>query len=174
MGKFEPVISRTGAAIATQFTISTNSRTQDPMPTITPGRKDELVNRLASVLLGEKATIDANNTMVPSNIKPLVEIESSALILCEFLQILPFESMPYLSSSSMTRIPGLYIFLRLQSNHTLPSQLISTFNNCWYLVDPENSLPNTQQTILPFLQPYTEKWHWDGYVATAPTEQEFR
>ena len=36
MGKFEPVISRTGAAIATQFTISTNSRTQDPIPTITP------------------------------------------------------------------------------------------------------------------------------------------
>ena len=140
----------------------------------TVGRKDELVNRLASVLLGEKATIDANNTMVPSNIKPLVEIESSALILCEFLQILPFEGMPYLSSSSMTRIPGLYIFLRLQSNHTLPSQLISTFKNCWYLVDPENSLPNTQQTILPFLQPYTEMWHWDGYVATAPTEQEFR
>ena len=36
MGKFEPVITRTGAAIATQFTISTDSRTQDPMPTITP------------------------------------------------------------------------------------------------------------------------------------------
>ena len=38
MGKFEPVISRTEAAIATQFTILTNwnSRTQDPMPTITP------------------------------------------------------------------------------------------------------------------------------------------
>ena len=35
-GKFEPVISRTGAAIATQFSISTNSRAQDPMPTITP------------------------------------------------------------------------------------------------------------------------------------------
>ena len=36
MGKFETVISRTGAAIVTQFTISTNWRTQDPMPTITP------------------------------------------------------------------------------------------------------------------------------------------
>ena len=36
MGKFEPVISRTGAAIAIQFTISTNSRTQDPIPTIAP------------------------------------------------------------------------------------------------------------------------------------------
>ena len=36
MGKFEPVISGTGAAIATQFTISTNSRTQDPILTITP------------------------------------------------------------------------------------------------------------------------------------------
>ena len=36
MGKFEPGISRTGGAIAFQFTISTNSRTQDPMPTITP------------------------------------------------------------------------------------------------------------------------------------------
>ena len=29
MGKLEPVISKTGAAIATQFTISTSSRTQD-------------------------------------------------------------------------------------------------------------------------------------------------
>ena len=36
MGKLESVISRTGAAISTQFTISTNSRTQDPMLTITP------------------------------------------------------------------------------------------------------------------------------------------
>ena len=36
MGMFEPVISRTGAAIATQFTISIISRMQDPMPTITP------------------------------------------------------------------------------------------------------------------------------------------
>ena len=36
MGKFEPVISRTGAAISTQFMISTDSRTQDPIPTITP------------------------------------------------------------------------------------------------------------------------------------------
>ena len=36
MGKFEPVISRKGAAIATQFAISTNSRKQDSMPTITP------------------------------------------------------------------------------------------------------------------------------------------
>ena len=34
--KFEPVISRIGAIIATQFTISTNSRTLDPMPIITP------------------------------------------------------------------------------------------------------------------------------------------
>ena len=36
MGKFESEISRTEAAIATLFTISTNSRTQDPMPNITP------------------------------------------------------------------------------------------------------------------------------------------
>ena len=35
MGKFEPVISRTGAAYAIQFTISANLRTQDSMPTIT-------------------------------------------------------------------------------------------------------------------------------------------
>ena len=41
MGKFEPVISRTGAAIATQFTIYQDlpkfeGAGSDPMPTITP------------------------------------------------------------------------------------------------------------------------------------------
>jgi separase len=41
-------------------------------------------------------------------------------------------------------------------------------NSCWYAVDPENNLPNTRATMQGFLEPYTAKYKWRGYIGEAP------
>lgn len=41
-------------------------------------------------------------------------------------------------------------------------------NSCWYAVDPENNLPNTRVTMQGFLEPYTVKYNWRGYIGEIP------
>jgi len=44
----------------------------------------------------------------------------------------------------------------------------------WYVVDPEANLPGTRATMQSFLQPYGERYQWQGYVAEVPPEPTVR
>ena len=142
----------------------------------TVGKKDELVSRLLTVLSREKENIDPNLSNGHSSKLPdSFTFQSSVLMLDEFFQPFPLEQIPSLSTSNITRLPGLYILLKLKSQHSDPPPLISVFqNSCWYLVDPENNLPSTQQSVIPSMQQFIDNWGWDGFVATAPSDEDFR
>ena len=140
----------------------------------TMGKKDELVRRLLSVLMREKDNIDPQTLNHSSTTPGSSVTRSSVPILDETFQQFPVESMPSISASNITRLPGLYMFLKLRLQHSDPPPLLSAFINSWYLIDPQNNLPGTQQTVVSSFRQYIECWSWDGFVATAPSEEQFR
>jgi hypothetical protein len=56
----------------------------------------------------------------------------------------------------------------------LPDQPAVQLSKCFYALDPEANLPRTRETMSQFLEPYRERWQWQGAVAKIPDTTSLR
>lgn len=91
------------------------------------------------------------------------------LVLDEFFQSIPIESLPSFRNRSCCRMPSLSLLL---SQH---SPKVSPLESGWYCIDPDGNLPETAETVgLQFLRPISDRKGWTGFVSAAPPPMEFR
>lgn len=130
----------------------------------TTGRKAELIARLEEHHTREQS----DTSMEPASKSG----KCSILMLDEQIQSMCFESMPTLRRVATFRMPGLSLLEELLSRQQRTHSL--SVEDAWYVVDPENNLPNTRKTMSEFLAPYASRWGWSGYVAEAPSKEVVR
>lgn len=128
----------------------------------TAGRKAELIARLEDHRAAQQPSDTSAST--PSN-----RGKCSILMLDEQLQSMCLESMPTMRRVAAFRMPGLSLLEELLSRRHSARAL--SVERAWYVVDPENNLPNTRKTMGEFIDPYASKWNWTGFIAEAPSKE---
>lgn len=97
----------------------------------------------------------------PSN--PLI------LILDSHIAQIPWESVPFLYSQSVTRMPSLCsVFRHIKCNSNLLLNQINP-NNGFYVLNPSRDLPRTETIFAPTFS----KFKWQGICGKVPEEREF-
>lgn len=124
----------------------------------------------------------------------------TVLILDEVLQQIPWEVLPCLRAKKSSRVPSLALLVHmiLRDSETTgidaaaghiknsddvsckekdngaagTSHLSSPMSRTWYALDPEGNLPATRSTISAFLQPYIDRYGWEGFVGDIPSEEQ--
>jgi hypothetical protein len=144
------------------------------------GKKEDLISRLkdacskssSSSVSSEKRSSRAKVT------QPAATAHYLMLILDEKLQAFPWERMPALQASfvGITRIPSLVLLLSMRQcqDQGKSHQASANAAKSWYLIDPENNLANSRETMHGFLRPYIDRYHWSGYVGKGEEPETLR
>ncbi|KAL5009966.1 hypothetical protein ScPMuIL_012271 [Solemya velum] len=96
------------------------------------------------------------------------------LILDKSLQHLPWESLPVLRSSTVSRLPSIYhlhsqlAFLHRHRN-SVYNRGVDLYSS-YYILNPDNNLPSTQQS---FQNWFSSEPGWKGIVGQIPTPEQF-
>eukprot|EP01001_Neometanema_parovale_P006120 NODE_24_length_4294_cov_22.270439_g22_i0.p1 GENE.NODE_24_length_4294_cov_22.270439_g22_i0~~NODE_24_length_4294_cov_22.270439_g22_i0.p1 ORF type:complete len:1341 (+),score=223.88 NODE_24_length_4294_cov_22.270439_g22_i0:89-4111(+) len=107
---------------------------------------------------------------------PCVDRQHVVLILDGICQPLPWESLPVLSSHSVSRVPSLY-YLQIQLakyQKKAPSSLLRDgidSTSVFYVLNPTTDLVKTQARFQPWFE---RQENWTGTIGAAPTKDEFR
>jgi len=98
------------------------------------------------------------------------------LMLCGSLQHLPFESMPLLRNSPVTRMPN---WIALHMHWLKYQEQLNDFDviyrnstdNCYYVLNPDGDLNSTHQIFEKY---FTKKCNWTGVIQQKPTINDFK
>ncbi|XP_052258977.1 uncharacterized protein LOC127863473 isoform X2 [Dreissena polymorpha] len=98
----------------------------------------------------------------------------TVLILDKSVQNMPWESMPMLSTKSVTRMPCLsHVYTQLEQQRTTVDSLLTrgiNMRSTCYLLNPGNDIPNTEA----FFKDWFEKEKgWTGLIGKRPPSNEF-
>jgi hypothetical protein len=115
-----------------------------------------LSSRFDEVAMNEngKSLEDANPCMI--------------LLLDEKLQKFPFESLDFLESKPMCRLPSLLFAHEVWQRNTREGNLLNIHpNSVTYILNPEGDLSDTEERLLPALESVGTD-HWTAYVNEKP------
>uniref|UniRef100_UPI00358E1714 separin isoform X2 n=1 Tax=Myxine glutinosa TaxID=7769 RepID=UPI00358E1714 len=96
---------------------------------------------------------------------------SVVLILDKHLHRLPWESIPILRESSITRMPCLSFLLATSAQASTPGTVLNTGVNpqkAYYVLNPQANLPSTEST---FRQWFESMDGWEGAIGKLPNQQ---
>lgn len=99
----------------------------------------------------------------------------TVLLVDEWLQQLPLESMASLRHAPVSRMISLPLLLDIiRRRHEAVSKEQGPWwqpaeaKRTWYALDAENNLPTTRATLWPLLEEAQERWGWSGFVGQVP------
>ncbi|XP_062568932.1 uncharacterized protein LOC134231045 [Saccostrea cucullata] len=96
------------------------------------------------------------------------------LILDKSVQHLPWESVPSLASSSISRMPSLYhLHSQLTYLNSQKSSILHTGidkQSVFYVLNPDSNLASTQETFQDW---FSKQKSWEGIINRKPTETEY-
>ncbi|XP_038131150.1 separin isoform X1 [Cyprinodon tularosa] len=94
------------------------------------------------------------------------------LILDKYLQKLPWESMSFLKSRSVSRMPSLHSLIRLNLQREMDSSILKSgvdLQKVFYVLDPDANLKNAQEH---FKEWFASKPDWQGVCGVAPESRQ--
>lgn len=167
----------------------------------TVGKKSDFVQRLDAYYSAQAIETKAVNQDEPKDEgssssskesdNESVQYPHIVFIIDETLQKIPWEQIPCLRCRRCSRTPSLSLYLTLlckysnkekarvvplpnrskeEKAHNATSSLVNV-GKCWYVIDPDSNLAATRETMVHFLQPYIQKWKWEGFVGVKPPEE---
>lgn len=154
----------------------------------TTGLKKDLVARLTSHV-ASKRTCVVGAAAAPTQLNSASKVQRRAgttaapesrplvLILDEQLTQLPWESMPVLQKRSVSRALSLVHLLASHLMHSGGSGdgvAHASMRKAFYIIDPEDNLPATRETIGKYVAAKPKALNWDGVVGSAPSAEELR
>lgn len=100
----------------------------------------------------------------------------TVLLVDEWLQQLPLESMASLRHAPVSRMISLPLLLDIirrrqeavSNEQEGPWWQPAEAKRTWYALDAENNLPTTRATLWPLLEEAQERWGWSGFVGQVP------
>uniref|UniRef100_S4RE67 separase n=1 Tax=Petromyzon marinus TaxID=7757 RepID=S4RE67_PETMA len=129
-------------------------------------RLQEAVARIRSTRIAAAAAATASTTQHPG---------STVLILDKNLQKLPWENIPLLRASSVTRMPSLaFLLASALSTKYVKSNVFNSkvdVRNTFYLLNPQANLSSTESTFRDWFE--SEK-DWEGVTGKVPTAEKIQ
>uniref|UniRef100_A0A3Q2C729 separase n=1 Tax=Cyprinodon variegatus TaxID=28743 RepID=A0A3Q2C729_CYPVA len=94
------------------------------------------------------------------------------LCVSQYLQKLPWESMSFLKSRSVSRMPSLHSLIRLNLQREMDSSILKSgvdLQKVFYVLDPDANLKNAQEH---FKEWFASKPDWQGVCGVAPESRQ--